>query len=158
MVDPDQVLPPEGEESKSGGARATRVTQRVESVEITIGPLPPPEELYKYNQVFEGCAQRIVAMAEHQAEHRQDLERTVVKSNATAQLRGQIFAFTLSTLIIVTGAYLLLQGRNIAGFALIGGDAATLVGMFLYGRQAQGKEREGKKNQMPKANFPDEAK
>ena len=153
MVDPDQVLPPEGkgEEPKSGRT-TTRITHR--SVEITIGPLPPPEELYKYDQVFKGCAERIVAMAEHQSAHRQDLERTVVKSNATAQLRGQAFAFVLSTLIIGTGAYLLIQGHDLAGFTLIGGDAVTLIGMFLYGRQGQDKERNDKKDQMP--TFPSE--
>jgi uncharacterized membrane protein len=145
MADPE-ILAPEQEEAESPG----RVTHVLRRVEIKIGPLPPPEELLKYNQVFDGCAERIVAMAEHQAEHRQDLERTVVKSNAKAQLRGQIFAFILSGLIIVTGAYLVLQNRNIAGFTLIGGDAATLIGMFIYGRRTQQGERQEKRGEMPK--------
>jgi uncharacterized membrane protein len=32
--------------------------------------------LAHYEQVFPGCAERIVKMAENQAEHRQGLERT----------------------------------------------------------------------------------
>ena len=40
------------------------------------GPLPPPEMLVQYNGAFPGCAERIVAMAERQSQHRQDLEKT----------------------------------------------------------------------------------
>ncbi|MBI1739603.1 MAG: DUF2335 domain-containing protein [Acidobacteriales bacterium] len=45
------------------------------------GPLPHPEDLAKYEQVLPGSADRIIRMAERQAEHRQNLEKTVVLSN-----------------------------------------------------------------------------
>lgn len=49
------------------------------------GPLPKPEDLAKYEQVLSGSADRIIRMAERQAEHRQKLEKVVVESNVTLQ-------------------------------------------------------------------------
>ena len=49
------------------------------------GPLPSPEALEKYNQVLPGAAERILAMAENQGKHRQDIERKVIESNAFVQ-------------------------------------------------------------------------
>jgi uncharacterized membrane protein len=40
--------------------------------------------LVQYNQAFPGCAERIVAMAERQAAHRQDIEKTAITSKQEA--------------------------------------------------------------------------
>ena len=45
--------------------------------ETFLGPLPPPEILAQYEQILPGSAERIMVMAENQAEHRQSLEETV---------------------------------------------------------------------------------
>lgn len=37
------------------------------------GPLPSPDALAKYEQVIRGAAERIIAMAERQANHRQTI-------------------------------------------------------------------------------------
>jgi uncharacterized membrane protein len=42
------------------------------------GPLPPPEILTKYNEAIPNGAERIMAMAERQAAHRQNIELRVV--------------------------------------------------------------------------------
>lgn len=39
------------------------------------GPLPPPDALQRYEQICPGFADRIVALAEREAENRQRLER-----------------------------------------------------------------------------------
>ena len=39
------------------------------------GPLPPPEMLAQYEEILPGAAERILSMAERQAEHRQKMER-----------------------------------------------------------------------------------
>ena len=48
------------------------------------GPLPLPEHLEKYESINPGTAERIIAMAERQAAHRQELEAVVVKITARA--------------------------------------------------------------------------
>ena len=39
------------------------------------GPLPPPEMLAQYEEILPGAAERILSMAERQAEHRQKMEQ-----------------------------------------------------------------------------------
>src|SRR5258708_6290391 len=58
-------------------ARLMRAIVREVKTELHYsGPLPPPEMLVGYNDAFPGCAERIVAMAERQSQHRQDMEKT----------------------------------------------------------------------------------
>ena len=63
------------------------------------GPIPPPEVLEKYNQILPGMAQRILAMAEKQSDHRQKVEVAVIKSDIVKSYLGMIFA----TIIVLFG-------------------------------------------------------
>jgi uncharacterized membrane protein len=102
-------------------------------------PLPPPDLLQDYNGAFAGCAERIVAMAERQSTHRQELERLVVQSNCGAQKRGQWFAFILALVVISGGVFLLAQGRSIEGFATIALVVGSLVGALFSTSPSNGK-------------------
>jgi uncharacterized membrane protein len=44
------------------------------------GPLPHPAVLKQYDDVVPGAAERIMRMAEQQAQHRQDLEAHVIRT------------------------------------------------------------------------------
>lgn len=68
------------------------------------GPLPPPAVLVKYNQAFPDCAERIVAMAERQAAHRQALESNALAGKLTAERRGQALGFALALTAIMAAA------------------------------------------------------
>lgn len=57
-------------------------------IERFSGPLPPPEVLEKYNAIEPGSANRIIRMAESQAQHRQSLERTVIESRTRSDLKN----------------------------------------------------------------------
>src|ERR1035438_8495401 len=64
-------------------SKEERLARRVERklVQATMqfsGPLPPPGILAQYNDVCPNGAERIIAMAEKQQEHSQELERSVV--------------------------------------------------------------------------------
>ena len=48
---------------------------RIGITTIHSGPLPDPETLIKYNQVYPDLAKEIVEMAKKQSEHRQYLEK-----------------------------------------------------------------------------------
>lgn len=108
------------------------------------GPLPPPEVLDKYNQVVPGLAERILTMAEQQSSHRQQLERTVVESNAFVQKLGPFFGFVVAMTAVVGGIILIEKGRDGYGLAAIITALASLAGVFIYGKTKQKSELEAK--------------
>ena len=114
---------------------------------IRQGPLPTAEELQKYNTVFEGCAERLVALAENQSNHRQVIEKAVVNGNVAAEKRGQIFGFIIAMTAVIGGIYLIANDRSVEGLVAIIAALSALVGVFVYGRIQQKKERETKLNQ-----------
>ena len=71
-----QAVPPA---SRTVATRSITSTTRFE------GPIPPPAALADYDKVFPGCAERLVALAESQSAHRQELEKTVVRANVAAE-------------------------------------------------------------------------
>lgn len=70
------------------------------------GPLPDPDTLQRYEQVLPGLAERIVAMAEKQSDHRQSLERAVILNGIKAEGRGASYAFALGLCGIILRRYL----------------------------------------------------
>ena len=104
------------------------------------GPLPPPEELAKYEQILPGSANRIISMAEQQSAHRQSLEKTAINANAMTQRWGLICAFVLSMTAICGGIWLSARGMSGAGLTSIIAALAALVGVFVYGKSQQKKE------------------
>lgn len=88
--------PPEIKPKPPEAATFTIVASQQTTVEFR-GPLPPPEILQAYNKALPNGAERIVAMAERQSAHRQELEKAVVKGNATVQKIG-VFASLFITL------------------------------------------------------------
>ncbi|MFP5205242.1 MAG: DUF2335 domain-containing protein [Acidobacteriota bacterium] len=108
------------------------------------GPLPHPALLAKYNETIPNGAERIMAMAERQGAHRENLERMVVEGNVKSQARGTTYAFILCLVALVGGFALLFTGRNGAGLASIISALAALASAFIYGRYKQSKERADK--------------
>lgn len=104
------------------------------------GPLPPADQLQKYEEVMPGAADRIFKMAEDQAHHRQEMEATVIKSNSRDSMLGVIFAFILGLVIIGGGIYLAIKGHKYGPWLTLGG-AAGLISVFIYGTRSSKKER-----------------
>jgi uncharacterized membrane protein len=104
------------------------------------GPLPPPEQLAKYEQILPGAADRIMRMAEHQASHRQSQELAIVRSGIAAQWAGISCAFVIAMTAIVGGIWLSSQGMSAVGLTSIIAALCALVGTFIYGKSEQKKE------------------
>jgi len=60
------------------------------------GPLPPANQFAEYERALPGAADRILALAEKEAEHRHQNEDAIVKKSMSLGGRGQIFAFIIS--------------------------------------------------------------
>ena len=133
-------------------------TVMTHSVKAYSGPLPSPDMLEKYNAAFEECAERIVAMTEKQALHRQELERDAQRANIAAiqkrqelekvivqtgvknEARGQIFGFIIALSAIVGGTVVIAIGKDVIGLIAIISALASLAGVFIYGKRRQGRE------------------
>jgi len=106
----------------------------------------PPEVLEKYNQALPGLAERIITMAEKQATHRQQIEKTVIESNAFTQKVAPFLGFIITMTAVGGGTELILKGKDVYGLAAIVTALASLAGVFIYGKKKQRKELDEKAN------------
>lgn len=104
------------------------------------GPIPDPYTLASYEQICPGAADRIIRMAEGQAEHRQAIEKTVITANAKNQTTGVWFAGLLSLGVVGLAALLIWKDMELWGLAAVIFQTASLCGVFVYGKISQRKE------------------
>lgn len=114
--------------------------------------LPPPKELKEYEEILPGITDRLLSSFEKQQEHRFALEKNTVFTGSKQTLRGQILAFILGLITVIGGLYLISQGKDIQGYRLLIGTAATLVSVFIYGKHQNKKERIEKARLNPEKN------
>jgi uncharacterized membrane protein len=81
-----------------------------------------------YNYAFPGCAERIVAMAERQAAHRQLIEKTTLEAEIAAGRRIHWMVGGLCFTAIVAGAILLGLDKKVEGFGVILTGVAAVLG------------------------------
>lgn len=115
--------------------------QRAGSVQVRqqlwTSPVPPPEELEKYRQVLPDSPERILKMAEKQAEHRQYCEKRMVRAHSRNSTMGVVFAFLLGLTAIGGGIYLISIGQETTGLTSLISGVVSLVGVFIYGARKQ---------------------
>lgn len=114
------------------GAESRRTLQVRQSF---IGPLPPPEVLASYEAIQPGFAERIVRLAESEAEHRRAQERRALMAEIWEVRLGQIFGLLIGALTIVAGAWTAAQGHPITGGVIGTAGVAGLVSVFIVGRR-----------------------
>lgn len=145
---PENKPTPQNPQKNEPAHGAPRRTLAAVSTEFE-GPLPPPAMLDGYNQVIPDGANRIMRMAESEAEHRRSVEKEVLAIQREDLWRerserrlGQILAFVLCTIAILAGVYGVTQssgpaGQIAGGFVGVGG-LASLVIAFITGRRNDG--------------------
>lgn len=108
------------------------------------GPLPQWEDLEKYGQIIPNGADRIMAMAEKQQDHRQSLEKKAISEQLTQSKRGQTFGLLIGLTAIIGGVACILLGHEWSG-AFLGGVGLTgLVSVFVIGKRKQEKSLDDK--------------
>lgn len=110
-------------------------------IELTSGPLPPPELLRGYEQACPGGADRIIRMAETEGEHRRRMEDKMLDAQVESMRRGyregrlgQIFAFSIAAIFLVGGSYVAIHGQPWAGGVFGSVGIASIVSAFIWGR------------------------
>src|SRR5258706_3561166 len=120
------------------GKETTKVSRQLIATRY-IGPIPPAEELLKYEKACPAAADRIIAMAENQAKHRQGLEAKVIGSNVQNEKEGMRLAFALTIIIMLVGTYLIMNNKQVIGFI-----ALFVPGLFQAGNYIDNKYQEHK--------------
>ncbi|MFN7543319.1 MAG: DUF2335 domain-containing protein [Acidobacteriota bacterium] len=114
----------------------------ISRTEAFSGPLPPPSVLRDYEEFVPGSAERIIAMAEKQGDHRRRLEsehlaigRLVIEKSFAEARAGQVCAVIVCFLFLAAGIYLAIDGREIAASVIGGAGMAAIVTAFLTSRK-----------------------
>jgi len=127
---------------KAIAERLVQVTRfSVEAHSSFRGPLPPPEDLAKYEHTLPGAAERIFGMAESQASHRQSLEKSVVEEGQSRSNKGLWLGFIISLVVLAIGATFVLTGHDWAGVSLLSATLVRLAAVFVIGQRGQSRER-----------------
>jgi uncharacterized membrane protein len=101
------------------------------------GPLPPSEELERYNQVVPGLADRLVTTFEKQASHRMELEKLVITNQVKEGNRGQIIGAILAILFLFGALWITHDGYPWVGGTIGGTTVVSLATLFVLGKKAQ---------------------
>jgi len=119
------------------------------------GPIPPASELAGIDRIIPGGADRIIRMAENQAQHRQDIEKVVITCQQNQSGQGQWFAFIIALALVGTGTFCILKSHDWAGAVIITSTLVSAAGTFIVGKSSQ-KQNLAEKNKqiIPSANAP----
>ena len=112
------------------------------------GPLPLPEHLSEYERVSPGAAERIIRMAESQADHRRTTESKIIDAGIRLASGGQIFAFVIGMTALLGGIGLMAFDKSITGVATSLSALATLVGVFVWSERLKSRELNEKANRL----------
>lgn len=104
------------------------------------GLMPDPETLRAYEELHPGCTKIWMELTQSEITSRQKNEREIVSTYRSSSLLGQILGFISSVLVIVTGAYAISLGHDVAGATIITGSAASVIAAYFI------KNNQSKKN------------
>lgn len=127
-----QKNPPAPTQARGAQDKIIRAELIAERKEVS-GPIPPPEDLDKYEKVLPGAAERIMAMAEEQGRHRRRLENKVIGMESRNSLLGIIIGGIIGAGAVGGGICGMLKGHPLSGAGISTGALASLVGVFIYG-------------------------
>lgn len=86
------------------------------------GLLPPAEDLENYDSVLPGSAERIIAMAEEEQQHRHFWEDNALRAYVRSAYYGMVCGLTLGVCILLVTYLLVMRGSMVmAGFVLLVG-------------------------------------
>ena len=95
------------------------------------GPLPPSAMFREYEDVLPGAGDRILSMAERQAAHRQEWEKTALRSAQRDSTRGQWLGFLISLGALAAATYLAMNGHVVMPLLLGGAGLSGLIANFI---------------------------
>lgn len=110
---------------------AEKIVERKFSAVFHRGPMPSPDVMKKYEELYPGAVEFFFRQLQQQSEHRQALEKAVTEHNIKASDRGQWMAFVLFFIVAAAGFTGIFLGRSVAGtITALAGLAGPLALFF----------------------------
>ncbi len=117
---------------------------------LPAGTLPAPETLRRYDELIPGSAERIFLLAEDQARQRYELERAMIKAEATRTYLALGTAAGIAALCVVLGFIIVVAGNEVGAFIATLG-IALFAGVFLYTSRGRRQSPQSRPAQVPLA-------
>lgn len=138
-----RALAPHDKEDPAARPRSILLTRSA-----FIGPMPPPDLIAAYEEIHPGAAAFFFTSTERQALHRQALEAKVIHASVQNERVGMWLGFVLALVMTLCGTFLIHEGKDPQGLAIVAATLATLCGVFVYSRRrgrnaARGAEEDG---------------
>ena len=95
------------------------------------GPLPPPEQLARFDDVLPGTAERIIKMAESEGAHAREVQMRAVRATVRLQHIGQVMAFVLAAGAIIAAYAWALAGHDWVAVTFVASGLVGLAVAFL---------------------------
>jgi uncharacterized membrane protein len=119
-------------------------SSQITTAEMYVGPIPPASEMQKYEEICPGLSNRIMAMAESQSSHRQQIELIVIKTSSRNSTLGVVFAFIIAIAFLLVGGFCIYLDKTLIGSLFGGVGLSAVVGAFIYGTRSNRAERQEK--------------
>lgn len=104
------------------------------------GPIPHPRIIEGYEKIIPGAADRILTMAEKEAEHRHEMDGKFYKTDSRDSLLGILSAFILTGILAIGGIVIILKvpetWGTVTGCIMAGGSVGTILTTFIKGTKA----------------------
>lgn len=118
--------------------------KKVDSVikaEAYAGPIPHPDHLEKYAEIYEKAPEIIFSMAEQQQSHRHYMQKTEMTKILNMERLGIVLGFVLALFFLLGGFALIAFDKEIYGVA------AVIIGLVtLFARNKPKNSQENKQN------------
>lgn len=113
----------------------TRVVREIVQHEAYLGPIPHPEHLERYESILPGAADRLIAMAEKEQEHKNRWESRALIGELFYSTAGLALGFIVSISLIAGSIYCAITEHETVALALVGAAAIGLVPALIRGRE-----------------------
>lgn len=122
------------EDSDVGHPLEENRVSRISAVAVTSysGPLPPPEVLARFEELYPGSARLIIDDFLSESAQRREAERKILPSLLFRQMLGAVSASLLGIVGLGGGIWLSHEGRSLGGLSSVLGTLGTLLAIFLY--------------------------
>lgn len=134
-------LPPDSE----GASTEDGINSEIDTVfhgSMYSGPIPPPEMLRAYKEIYPESLPIIFDIFQQQSESRIHLESLTTEAQVKLAIRGQMFGFALSIIALIGSFVLIAMGKSVIGISTLLGTAISLIGLFVYDRYQSQKNAE----------------
>lgn len=104
------------------------------------GPFPPPAIMREYKEIYEPMPRIIVEKFVKQVDHRIEMERLAVPNRERLAARGQLYAFLIAILGILSAVVCAYFKQEVIGSILGGTTILTLAKYFIGPKETSDKK------------------